>query len=179
VAIGISSRVGVVGSVVVGLVSVGSVVGVDVVLVDRVSGVSRINSGSVVNERTGRTVSGRSRGGVDVGRSHGRDGSEVLLTSGTSLAGSGEADGDRSVKLATSGSDDEPDAGREVEVRVGESEVVDTVSGNDEESEVETKGNNSNDESEESGEGSEDTKDEVGTESEDESDQGKTGGDRS
>ena len=43
----------VVGSVVVGLVSVGSVVGDDVVLVDRVSGVGRVDSGSVVNERTG------------------------------------------------------------------------------------------------------------------------------
>jgi len=82
-------------------------------------------------------VSGRSRGRVDVGRGHGGNGSEVLLTSGTSLAGSSEADGDGSVKLATSGSDDEPDAGRDVEMRVGESEIVDTVSGNDEESEVE------------------------------------------
>lgn len=137
--VGISSRV--VGSVVVGLVGVGrvgggSVVGVDVVLVDGVSGVSRVDSSGVVNERSGGLVSGRSSSGVDVGRSHGRDGSEVLLTSGASLAGSSEADGDGSVKLATGSSDDEPDTGREVKMGVGESEVVNTVSGYDEESEV-------------------------------------------
>lgn len=168
-----------VGLVGVGRVGGGSVVGVDVVLVDGVSGVSRVDSSGVVNERSGGLVSGRSSSGVDVGRSHGRDGSEVLLTSGASLAGSSEADGDGSVKLATGSSDDEPDTGREVKMGVGESEVVNTVSGYDEESEVKTKGNDSNDESEESGEGTEDTKDEVGTESEDEGDQGKTSGNRS
>jgi len=43
----------VVGSVVVGLVSVGSVVGVDVVLVDGVSSVGRVDSSGIVNEGTG------------------------------------------------------------------------------------------------------------------------------
>lgn len=80
-------------------------VGVDVVVVDgssrRVSAdggsgsVALLNSSVVVDERTGRTVSRGSSGRVlVVGRRHGGNSCEVVLTSGALSAGAGEADGD-------------------------------------------------------------------------------------
>lgn len=160
------------------LVDVGGVRGIDVVLVDRGSSVRLVDAGSVVNERTRRTDSRGSGGGVVLSRRHGGDGSEVVLTSGALSAGAGEADGDGGPELASSGGDDEPDLGRDTDVGVGETEVVDSVSGNDEETKVETEGDDGYDEGEESEEGTENSENEVGAECEDESDEGDTSGDR-
>lgn len=62
---------------------------------------------------------------------------------------------------------------------IGETQTVDSVSGDDEETQVETEGNDSYDESEKSSERSEDTENEVSSECEEESDKGDSSGDRS
>lgn len=123
-----------------GLVDVGSVgrVRVDVVLVDGRSGVRLVDTGRVVDEGTSRANGRRSSVRVVVlGRGHGGDGSEVLLAGSALSAGAGEADGDSRPQLAAGGGNDEPDLRRDTNVGVGEAETVDSVAGDDEESEVE------------------------------------------
>lgn len=185
-----------------GLVDVGSVgrVRVDVVLVDGRSGVRLVDTGRVVDEGTTRANGRRSSVRVVVlGRGHGGDGSEVLLAGSALSAGAGEADGDSRPQLAAGGGNDEPDLRRDTNVSVGEAETVDSVAGDNEESEVElsrgsesvlahivsrkgavthTEGNDRYNEGEEGEEGTENTENEVGTEGEEERDEGDTGRDR-
>jgi hypothetical protein len=70
-------------------------------------------------------------------RGHGGDVGKVVVTSGALSAGAGEANGDRSPKLATGRGDDEPDLRRDSDVSVGETETVDSVTSDDEETKVE------------------------------------------
>lgn len=132
----------------------------------------------VDHEGTGR-ANGRGRGNVaSVGRSgtHGGDGRELAVLSGTAVTGAGEADGHGGDELAATGSDDEPDARSDGSVRVGDV-VVDALTGSEEETEVEAEGDDGGNKGQDSRQAGNDSHNEMRAQGEEEGNGRQSGAD--